>query len=94
MAQLLPIYNFGKLSDKHGRKPIILFGIIGAGITTTLFGLSTSLPFMLMVRVLAGLCAGTTPVMHSMIADLSDSTNQAIILPLYGLTWPTGNIIG
>lgn len=49
---------------------------------------------MLMVRVLAGLCAGTTPVMHSVIAELSDSTNQAIVLPLYGLTWPIGSIIG
>lgn len=49
---------------------------------------------MLMVRVLAGLCAGTTPVMHSVIGELSDPTNQAIVLPIYGLTWPIGSIIG
>lgn len=67
---------------------------MGIGITTMLFGLSKSLAVMLFVRILAGLCSGNAPVMHSVMGELTDATNQAVALPLYGLVWPIGCIIG
>ncbi|KIM87578.1 hypothetical protein PILCRDRAFT_815139 [Piloderma croceum F 1598] len=92
--QLLSIYNLAKLSDKVGRRPVILFGITGIAVTTVLFGLSKSLPMMLIARALAGLCSGNTAVIHAVVGELTDASNQAVALPLYGLVWPLGSIIG
>lgn len=81
-------------SDKVGRRPVIFFGIAGIAVTTTLFGLSKSLPMMLIVRAMAGLCSGNTAVIHAAVGELTDASNQAVALPLYGLVWPLGSIIG
>ena len=77
-----------------GRRPVILFGITGIAVTTILFGLSKSLAMMLFARALAGLCSGNTAVIHAVVGELTDSSNQAAALPLYGLVWPLGSIIG
>lgn len=72
----------------------MICGIAGAGLSTILFGTSSTFTAVLAFRALAGLCAGNPPVMHAMVGELSDESNQATILPLYGLTWPVGVIIG
>jgi len=92
--QLTAIYNMAKLSDKIGRRPVILCGIAGMAITSTLFGLSKSLTMMLIVRALAGLCSGNTAVIHAVVGELTDPSNEAVALPIYGLIWPFGSIIG
>jgi hypothetical protein len=43
---------------------------------------------------IAGLAAGNVAVIHSVLGELTDSTNQDIAFPIYGLTWPVGTIIG
>lgn len=42
----------------------------------------------------AGLFSGNVAVMHSVLGELTDSTNQAVAFPIYGLCWPLGVIIG
>ena len=43
---------------------------------------------------LGGLFSGNIAVIHSVLGEITDSTNQAIAFPLYGLCWPLGAIIG
>lgn len=88
-ADLILLY-----ADKVGRRPVILWGVVGIAITTTLFGLSKSLTMLLIVRAISGLCSGNTAVIHSVVGELTDPSNQAIALPLYGLVWPFGCILG
>ncbi|KZP15464.1 MFS general substrate transporter [Athelia psychrophila] len=92
--QLVSIYYLSKLSDRIGRRPVILWGNAGAAVATFLFGLSRSLPTMLAFRAMAGLCSGNAPVMHSVIAEITDSTNFALALPIYSTAYYTGNILG
>jgi hypothetical protein len=42
----------------------------------------------------AGLFSGNVAVLHSVLGELTDASNQAIAFPIYGLTWPLGAIIG
>lgn len=42
----------------------------------------------------AGFFSGNVAVVHSIIGEITDSTNQAIAFPIYGLCWPLGAIIG
>jgi len=94
LAQLCSIYQWAKLSDIIGRRPVIIVGIIGIAVTTVLFGLSDSLTEVLISRCIAGLFSGNIAVIHSVLGELTDPTNQALAFPIYGLAWPLGSIIG
>ncbi|KAA1474864.1 MFS general substrate transporter [Dentipellis sp. KUC8613] len=94
IAQLFSIYQWAKLSDRIGRRPVIFTGILGMAVASILFGLSHTLTAVLFARCLAGLFSGNVAVIHSVLGELTDSSNQAIAFPIYGLTWPLGAIIG
>ncbi len=46
-------------SDRYGRKPVILLGILGLGVSTFLFGLSRAYWFMIVTRCLGGALGGS-----------------------------------
>ena len=73
---------------------MLLPSAAGIGIFTALFGLSTSFTMMLILRIFAGLLAGGTPIVHSIVSELTDETNNAIAIPIYGLITPIGFAIG
>ncbi|THG99630.1 hypothetical protein EW026_g2730 [Hermanssonia centrifuga] len=94
IAQLFSIYHWARLSDKIGRKPVVLTGISGIALGTVMMGFSQSLAGVLFARSLAGFFSGNVAVVHSIIGEITDSTNQATAFPIYGLCWPLGAIIG
>lgn len=49
---------WGKLSDKIGRKPVLLFGLFGTALSMLIFGFAPSLPVALIARALGGLLNG------------------------------------
>ena len=49
---------WGRISDKVGRKPILLTGLAGTGLSMLMFGLAPSLPVALLARALGGLLNG------------------------------------
>ena len=56
--QLISIYHWAKISDVVGRRPVVLLGSVGMGLTTLLFGFSHNLTHMLITRSLNGFFAG------------------------------------
>lgn len=94
ISQLCSIYQWANISDVIGRRPVIFLGIFGLAGTTVMFGLSKSLTSVLVARCLGGLFSGNIAVIHSVLGEITDSTNQAIAFPIYGLCWPVGSIIG
>ncbi|KIK24939.1 hypothetical protein PISMIDRAFT_677717 [Pisolithus microcarpus 441] len=94
LSQLCSIYLWAKLSDKIGRKPVILTGTLGTATTTLAFGLSTSLTGILSARCLGGLFSGNIAVIHSVVGEITDSTNQARAIPIYALMWQVGSVVG
>lgn len=49
---------WGRLSDRVGRKPVLLTGLAGTGLSMLLFGFAQSLPLALVARALGGLLNG------------------------------------
>lgn len=80
--------------DQIGRRPVLFVGVAAVGITTILFGLSTSFPMMIAIRALAGLCSGNSAVSLSVVGELTDDTNVGLAMSIYGISWPIGAIIG
>lgn len=73
---------------------MLLPTIFALAIFTALFGLSTSFAMMLVLRVFAGFAGGASPIVHSIVAELTDDTNNALVVPFYGLISPIGFAIG
>lgn len=86
---------WGRLSDRHGRKPIILTGLAGSGATLILFGLATSMPMLFGIRTLAGfLSAAALPTVMAYAADISDERSRGHAMGLIGASMGLGFIFG
>ncbi|KAF5358502.1 hypothetical protein D9756_001697 [Leucocoprinus leucothites] len=94
LFQLLFIYQWARISDMVGRRPVIIIGTTGLSISTILFGLTSNFSQILLARCLAGTFSGIAAVLHSVLGELTDQSNQAIAFPIYGLFWPLGSIVG
>ena len=58
LAEFSTSMMWGRLSDRVGRKPILLFGLFGTGISMTIFGFAQNLQTALLARALGGLLNG------------------------------------
>ncbi|KAF8125163.1 major facilitator superfamily domain-containing protein [Boletus edulis] len=94
LAQVFSVYQWGRLSDIVGRRPVVISCLVGIAISTIAFGLSTTLVTILASRFLGGLMAGSIAVHHSILVEITDSSNQNIAVPIYSLAWSTGTVVG
>lgn len=89
---------WGSLSDRIGRRPVLLIGLAGAGLMAIFFGLSSSLPTAFIFRALAGVMCGNIGVTKTYLAELVDQSNEArafsILTTMYSLGMFIGPLIG
>ena len=93
-AQFLFSPFWGSLSDRIGRRPVILTGLVGNTVFFTVFGLSSSLLMALIARFLAGAFNANIAVAKAYIGDVSDHTNLAKRMGLIGASFGLGFTIG
>ncbi|KAJ7667205.1 major facilitator superfamily domain-containing protein [Mycena rosella] len=77
LAEALTVLQWSRASDRIGRKPILLIGLFGVGISILCFGLSRTFWTLVVSRCLCGLLNGNLGVMKSVMGDLTDRTNRA-----------------
>lgn len=70
LAESLTGMFWGGLSDRHGRKPILLFGCVGTAISLLLVGLSVNFWMALGGRAIGGLLNGNIGVIQTMVGEL------------------------
>ncbi|XP_062575321.1 uncharacterized protein LOC134237232 [Saccostrea cucullata] len=87
-------FFWGWLSDKMGRRPVMLITIFLNGFFCLMFGFTFNLPMALVTRFLAGLVNGTVGVSKSILYEISDDTNQAIGMSIISMSWGAGIILG
>lgn len=86
---------WGRLSDRFGRKPIIVTGLIGLGVSFIFFGLSTSLWMLFASRILGGiLSSGIFPSSLAYIADVTSKKERGQAMGLLGAASGLGIIFG
>ncbi|KAN0136114.1 major facilitator superfamily [Lactarius tabidus] len=93
-AQAVTVLQWSRLSDKVGRKPVLLGGLLGTIVSSLLFGLSRSFWALVFSRCLNGMLNGNVGVMKSMMAELTDETNMARGSSLIAVTWAVGGTLG
>jgi MFS family permease len=92
---------WGRLSDRIGRRPVIVVGLFGSAVFYALFGLATlwqSLPWLFITRIGAGIAAGTIPTAQAYIADVTSvktrAKGMALIGAAFGLGFTFGPLLG
>ncbi|KAJ2853549.1 hypothetical protein GGI22_004826, partial [Coemansia erecta] len=85
---------WGILSDRIGRRPVLLFGLLGDLLTFALFGVSKSFRWALVVRCLNGLFTGSAVVIKPVAAEITDDTNRTRMMAMLQLMWHLGSMLG
>jgi len=85
---------WGRLSDRYGRRPILLLSIVG---TTTAYGLwiiSSSFSLLLISRIIAGTMTGNIAVANAAAADISSPAKRSSAMAVLGIAFGLGFVIG
>ena len=86
---------WGGVSDRVGRKPILMLGVLGYGITMVGFGIATALWMMFAARILSGvLSSATSPTTMAYIGDSTSDEDRSQGMGLLGAAAGLGIIFG
>ncbi|KAF9522054.1 major facilitator superfamily multidrug-resistance, DHA1 sub-family, partial [Crepidotus variabilis] len=94
LCEALTVLHWSRLSDRIGRKPVMLFGLFGLSLTMYCFGLSRTFWGLLLSRGLNGALNGNIGVVKSMVAEMTDSTNISKAYGYMPIAWSLGGALG
>ncbi|MBP1465184.1 MFS transporter [Candidatus Chloroploca sp. M-50] len=93
-AQFVGAPIIGSLSDRFGRRRILVLSQLGTVLGFVLLGLATSLPMLFLARFVGGIMASNITVAQAYISDVTDDSNRARGLALIGAAFGLGFILG
>lgn len=94
LAQLIAAPLIGRLSDRYGRRPLLIFSIAGTALSFLVLGLARTLPLLFLSRILDGLLGGDIALARAYITDVTDEKSRSRGLGIIGAAFGLGFIIG
>src|ERR1700675_2087641 len=84
----------GRLSDKHGRRPILLISLLGTCLGFMILGFATTLWMLFLGRIIDGISGGNISTAQAYIADITTTENRAKGMGLIGAAFGMGFVFG
>ncbi len=94
LMQLIGAPILGRLSDRYGRRPILLLSVFGTFLGFLLLGFANSLWMLFASRILDGLTGGNLSVAQAYISDVTDEKSRSKGLGMIGAAFGLGFIFG
>lgn len=94
LCQLLAAPLWGRLSDRYGRRPILMASLAGACVSYLILGFARDVWWLLASRVLGGFMAGNISAAFAYASDVSDPEKRAASLGLIGAAIGIGFTVG
>ncbi len=93
-AQFVSAPLLGALSDRFGRRPLLLASLAGSAVSLALTGVAGTLVTLLAARIVAGLCGGAISVGQAYVVDLTEPQQRTRALGLVGASIGMGFVFG
>jgi len=84
----------GNLSDRFGRRPVLIIGLFVLGIDYIIMALAPNIWWLLVGRTMSGIAAATFTTANAYIADVTTTADRAKSYGLLGAAWGTGFMLG
>ena len=84
----------GNLSDKYGRRPVLLFSLLGFGVDYIFLSLAPTIGWLFVGRIIAGITGASFTTASAYIADISTDEDRAQNFGMIGAAFGVGFIIG
>lgn len=86
--------RWGRLSDRIGRRPVLLIGLAGSAVSYLVFGLAGSFAMLLLSRIVSGATGATVHVAQAYLADITPPERRSHAMGLIGAAFGLGFTIG
>jgi len=94
IMQFLFIPIWGRLSDRIGRRPVLLWSIGATSVGMALLGMAPTLPLMIAARVFSGIATANIAVAQAYVADVTAPEHRARGMGIIGIAFGLGFILG
>jgi multidrug resistance protein len=94
IAQLLFAPVWGRLSDRYGRRPVILASLAGSAVAALLIGVAGTLVLLFVARILQGVAGASYAAAQAYVADVTTRRERARGMGLIGAAFGLGFILG
>src|SRR5712692_3927699 len=94
ICQLAAAPALGELSDRHGRRPVLIFSLAGTVVSFAMLALAHSLTMLFLARIVDGLSGGNISTARAYVADITGPKDRARAYGLIGAAFGLGFILG
>jgi DHA1 family tetracycline resistance protein-like MFS transporter len=94
ISQLVAAPVLGVLSDRFGRRPVLIFSLVGTAVSFVMLAVAQSLAMLFAARIIDGLSGGNITIARAYIADVTEPDQRARAYGFLGAAFGLGFIVG
>lgn len=94
LSQLVASPLLGELSDRWGRRPVLILSLVGTVVSFTMLAVAESLAMLFAARIVDGLSGGNITTARAYIADITTEQDRAKAFGMLGAAFGLGFIVG
>jgi multidrug resistance protein len=94
IAQFLATPILGRLSDRFGRKPLLLFSLAGTALSLAVFAMAQNVLMLFIARILDGVSGGNISIAQAVISDSTKGEERAKSFGMLGAAFGVGFLCG
>ena len=94
VCQLIASPTLGDLSDRYGRRPVLIFSLAGTVLSFVMLAVAQSITMLFLARIVDGLSGGNISTARAYVADVTEPKDRARAYGLIGAAFGLGFILG